>query len=279
MTIPGGDQIKRRAGPGGAGAVDFHTHAFPDKLAGRAIATLEKEGGIAARLDGRVSSLLASMDRCGIEKSVVCSVATKPGQFEAILEWCGEIASGRIIPFPSIHPADPDAPAKVSRVGERGFRGIKIHPYYQDFDLDEARCFPFYEAVERAGLMLATHAGFDFAFPFTRRADPVRVLGLTRRFPGLKIIVTHLGGWRDWDEVEKHLVGRDIYLETSFSLQYLDRPAARRMINAHPADRLLFGTDSPWADQGESLALLEALALEGGRREKILRENALALLA
>jgi hypothetical protein len=93
----------------GPGIIDFNTHAFPDSLAGRAIAVLEAEAsGVKAFLDGRVSTLLASMDRAGIEKSVVCSIATKPSQYPVILSWSKEIASERIIPFPSFHPDDPD---------------------------------------------------------------------------------------------------------------------------------------------------------------------------
>jgi len=86
------------------GIIDFHAHAFPDALAERAIAHLEKEGNAKAFLDGKVSSLLASMDSAGIERAVVCSIATKPEQFAPILKWSREIASQRIIPLPSVHP-------------------------------------------------------------------------------------------------------------------------------------------------------------------------------
>ena len=67
------------------GIIDFHTHAFPDELAERVIKMLEDEGGVKARLDGKISSLLGSMDKCGIEKSVICNIATKPAQFDSIL--------------------------------------------------------------------------------------------------------------------------------------------------------------------------------------------------
>src|SRR5512139_720681 len=120
-----------------SGIIDFHTHAFPDALAERAIKTLEEEGGIKAHLDGRVPSLLSSMDTHGIEKSVVCSIATKPSQFAPILKWCKEIQSERIIPFPSFHPVDPDFCERIIKVKGEGFKGIKFHPYYQDFALNE----------------------------------------------------------------------------------------------------------------------------------------------
>lgn len=60
--------------------IDMHTHAFPDAIADRAITQLCAEGNVRACLDGRVSSLIASMDTAGIEKSVLCSIATRPRQ-------------------------------------------------------------------------------------------------------------------------------------------------------------------------------------------------------
>jgi hypothetical protein len=68
-------------------------------------------------------------------------------------------------------------------------------------------------------------------------------------------------------------------MELSFSLEYLGREAATRLIMNHPGDHVLFGTDSPWTDQGNTLALFEALGLGEEIERRILRENALALLA
>ncbi|MCX8069875.1 MAG: amidohydrolase, partial [Thermodesulfovibrionales bacterium] len=85
--------------------IDFHTHAFPDSLAKRAMDKLQ-HGDIVAYLDGRLSSLIDSMNKVGIDKSVICNIATKSTQFDSILSWCKEIASERIIPLPSVHPKD-----------------------------------------------------------------------------------------------------------------------------------------------------------------------------
>ncbi len=126
------------------GIVDFHTHAFPDELADRAMKLLTEEGGVKPHLDGKISSLLRSMDACGIEKSIVCSIATKPVQFDPILSWCRKIRSGRIIPFPSLHPQDPQFSERISEIKKEGFKGIKFHPYYQDFRIDDERLFPIY---------------------------------------------------------------------------------------------------------------------------------------
>jgi uncharacterized protein len=258
--------------------IDFHAHAFPDALAARAISQLEHGGGVKAFLDGRVSSLLGSMDSAGIGTSVICSIATKPEQFEPILKWSRQIASPRIVPLPSIHPKDPDLAGQARRVAEAGLVGIKLHPYYQEFDLDDEALFPLYRALDELGLLLVCHTGFDFAFSRDRKADPVRIRRVMERVPSLKLITSHMGAWDDWDEVDKHLIGQPITMDISLSLDLLGRERARAMILAHPMDRVLFGTDSPWASQSETLQALRALELGEEREQAILWKNARALL-
>lgn len=258
--------------------IDFHTHAFPDELAARAMRVLEKEGGIDAHLDGRVSTLLSSMDRCGIEKSVVCSIATKPAQYDSIIAWSKKIMSDRILPFPSLHPDDPDYADRIRRIKGEGFKGIKFHPYYQDFVVDDERLFPLYEEITDSGLIVLMHTGFDFAFDRERIADPQRILNVVDRFPGLKIVTSHLGAWDDWDEVERLLAGRSIYMEISFALDLLEKERAREIILKHPKDRILFGTDSPWTGQEATLSLFLNLRLGQEIEQLVLRDNAERLL-
>ncbi len=258
--------------------IDFHTHAFPDTVAARAIPSLEKEGDIKARTSGTTASLLASMDRAGIDRSLICSIATRPLQFDAILDWSRQIRCKRLIPLPSIHPDDPDSVEKVHRIHQEGFVGIKMHPYYQNYFLSEKRLTPFYEALSETGLLLVVHCGYDIAFPRIRCADPAQILTLHQRFPKLRLITTHFGGWKLWDEVEEMLIGREIFMEISFSLQYLQEEQAVRMLTGHPAEFLLFGSDSPWDDQRECIGRLKALKLQQNLVTGILGENALKLL-
>jgi len=258
--------------------IDFHAHAFPDALAARAISRLEHGGEMKAFLDGRVSSLLGSMDSAGIGVSVICSIATKPEQFEPILSWSKAIASPRIVPLLSIHPGGPDPVGQARRVAEAGFAGIKLHPYYQDFDLDDEALFPLYRALDELGLLVVCHTGFDFAFPRVRKAEPTRILNVLDRVPSLKLITSHMGAWEDWDEVEKHLIGKPITMDISLSLDLLGRERARAMLLAHPMDRVHFGTDSPWGSQSQTLQALRALDLGEEREQAILWKNARALL-
>jgi uncharacterized protein len=290
--------------------IDFHTHAFADGIAHRAISRIQGLADAAAVLDGRLSSLLSSMDAAGIERGVVLSIATKPKQFEPILEWSRTVASDRIIPFASVSPADPQAAEHVRVAAEEGIAGLKFHPYYQDFDLDGPCMDPVYGTMEERGLICVMHTGFDHAFSFTRRADPERILRVLARFPRLAFVATHLGAWKDWDEVARLLPGAacqsstaaqhgnaaagragsaaagssapspraGLWIDTAYSLEFLSPGAARGLIASFPVDRLLFGSDSPWSGQDLSLSLVRRLGLEASTEEAILGGNARRLL-
>lgn len=259
--------------------VDAHTHAFADAIAARAIKQLQRMGNINARLDGSIAALLASMDASGIETSVVLTIATKPEQTAVIFDWCKRIATPRIIPFASVHPADAAAEGWIERIADAGLRGIKLHPYYQAFDLIEPRCLALYRRIATRGLVLMVHTGFDIAFPRERVADAARVRRVLEAVPDLKLVVTHLGGWGDWDEAERLLIGLPVYLEISMSSALLPLDRLREILMRHPMNRLMFGTDSPWADQFEDLARVRALDLPDDRLTALLGGNAVRLLS
>ena len=262
-----------------AGYIDFHTHAFPDQIASMAIQALEKKGNVKAYLDGTVDDLRTSMDRAGIERSVVCSIATRPEQFHPILNWSQTITSERIIPLPSVHPRDPEAMAHLREIKDQGFIGLKMHPYYQDFFLDDPELLDLYRRICELDLLLVMHTGYDIGFPRIQRADPKRILNVLEEVPELRLITTHLGGWDEWTEVRNLLTGRPIYMEISFALDFLDQIRLREIIENHPPEFILFGTDSPWADQATTLKMLEKLGLDADLFSRIVRDNALRLLA
>jgi predicted TIM-barrel fold metal-dependent hydrolase len=260
-------------------AIDIHAHAFPDDLAKRAMKALEESADWKAALDGKVKSLLGSMDKADIDVSVVCPIATKPGQVEGILKWCAEIRSDRLDAFPSVHPKDADPASWLRRIAEAGFSGIKLHPMYQDFSADDAGMLELYAAAGELGLTVLIHCGRDVAFPMDDdRAEPARIAQALGTVQTVDFVATHLGGWRMWEESRRHLVGARCYMETSFSLYELPADEALRMIRAHGVDKVLFGTDSPWADQKLELERVRALGLTEQELKKILFGNAARIL-
>ncbi len=261
------------------GIIDFHAHAFPDELAPRAMKKLLAEApGVNAFLDGTITALIGIYETQRHQPSVICCIATTPEQFTPIFNWCRKVQTDKVIMFPSIHPADTKWKERIALIKEAGFKGVKLHPYYQDFRLDEDRMLPIYEELERNDLMVVVHTGYDIAFARDDRADCRRILKVTEMFPQLKFVTTHLGRGNSGTMLSRMLAGKHIYMELSWSLEYLSPEQARRIILAHPADCVLFGTDSPWTDQGKTMSLLKNLKLPQGLERKILRDNAMALL-
>lgn len=258
--------------------IDFHTHAFPDKIAEKALKKIEAMGGIKPKFDGTIKGLLESMDSAGITTSVVLSIATKVSQFESILQWAGSINSERIIAFPSVHPDDEKVVERIFEIKNAGFKGLKMHPYFQDFIIDEEKMFPIYEAIEKAQLILVMHSGYDFAYERIDKAGPKRILKVIEKFPGLKFVATHLGGWEQWKDVEQFLVGKNLLIETSFSYDYLEKRKIEDIILTHNPDQILFGSDTPWADQKEAVEVLKKTEIPIEIKNKIFYQNAIRIL-
>jgi len=284
-ALPGHHQADGLAGAefirhtAGMAIIDIHAHAFPDALAARAMAALEDPLEWKAIGDGTIADLTRSMDAAGIDTVVICNIATKPSQVEPIFGWCKQVASPRIIPFPSIHPETPDVGSWLRRFVEAGLRGVKMHPMYQDFAIDDAKMDRVYEPLAQMGLPLMLHCGYDIAFPGDRRADVDRIVRVTERHPSLQLICTHLGGWKQWQAVREQLCGRNVWLETSMSIGLLGLEGTRQIIREHGPERMLFGSDWPWSHQTEQLNLLRSLDLPKEQLDAILHGNAARLLA
>lgn len=81
----------------------------------------------------------------------------------------------------------------------------------------------------------------------------------------------------NWDDVERYLVGTPVMMDTASVCEDIDPVQYKRIIENHGADKVMFGTDSPWWTPGEALAMLESLGLPGEDLEKIKWKNALKL--
>jgi len=241
---------------------DVHTHAFPDDVAKKAIPALEAAASwfpCPATHDGTVAGLLASMDRAGIRRAIVCGVATKPEQTTKITDWSVSVACERLVPFASVHPDFPAPEAEIERIARLGLKGVKFHSYYMECPLDDPRCLRIARAAAKANLAMVFHTGYDLAFERAEVASPQRVRRLHEAVPDLRMAAAHLGGWEQWDDARREVVGLPIYLETSFCLSRCRRDLLLDILKSHPPEYLLFGTDAPWTDQAEAVGRLAAL--------------------
>ena len=151
--------------------IDFHVHVFPDKIAERAIDVLVKNIELAYAIDqkpcydGTRDGLLKSMAETGVDLSVTMPIATSIRQSESINNFAADITDGKhIISFAGIHPLQRDTEAALRDIKERGFKGIKLHPDYQDIFVSDERCIKLVKTAGELGLYTTIHAGMDVGY-------------------------------------------------------------------------------------------------------------------
>ena len=259
--------------------IDFHTHAFIDKIAEGAIADLSAKCGEKPFYNGTLKGLTDSMEKAGVDISVVQSIATKPHQTPKINEWSYEINKlPNIIAFGSIHPDYEDWRTELHNIKAHGLKGIKFHPDYQGFFVDEDRMIPIYQEAFKLGLIVLFHAGVDIGLPKPTHCTPQRVNRVMDIFEGQKVVFAHMGAYDMWQDVEKYMAGHDFFIDSSFALSKMNREQAMNIIEKHGYNKILFGTDSPWTGQKEEIKFINEFGFSCEVKKALLGENAFNLL-
>lgn len=254
--------------------VDFHAHAFHDKIAEKAALNLNRYYGIPLAGDGRFCRLTDSMKENHITKMVVHATATKPEQVETINDYVSGLITPDIIGFGTLHPDYPHQAKELERLMKLGLRGLKFHPVFQGFAIDDPGMYPIYELVE-GRLPILMHVGDKN----TDAATPSRLAKVLDRFPHLTVIAAHLGGYSEWESAKQYLIGRKgLYVDTSSSIRFMQPEEAAALIRAHGTEQVLFGTDYPLSLHKPELEIFDALGLTEAESEQILWKNAYRLL-
>ncbi len=262
--------------------IDFHTHAFPDKLAERALGVLSAKARMIPETNGTAASLLASMDRCGVDRSIVCNIATNPKQMVNVNDFAIEtmhIHGDRLTPLGSIHPRAEGQSEEIKRLHDAGIVGLKLHPDYMGFTIDDDIYNEIFDTATELGMFIITHAGFDVSSTAKIWATPDGILKRLTRNPKIPLICAHFGSNMMWTEVEEKLLGKNLYIDTSMgAIEGLRREQATRMLNKHDSNRILFGSDNPWSNPRETYEFIDSLGLSDDCKEKIFSINAGILL-
>ena len=259
--------------------IDFHTHCFPEKIAQRAISGLSySSGGITPNTDGALSALLNAMNEDTIDMSVVLHIATNERQQKAVNDFASKIQSERIISFGSVYPDAPDALEELERIKELGLLGVKLHPEFQKFYVDDEKMKPIYKKISDLGLITLFHAGMDIGYRPPYHCTPERLEKALSWFSA-PVVAAHFGGIDDFKGVIKRLCGIDgLYLDTAYSYGVFPKPVTSDIIEAHGVDKILFGSDCPWHRAGWEKKMIDSLELTEAEKNKIYFENAKTLL-
>lgn len=269
--------------------IDIHTHTFPDKIADSAIAHMEKDivkgQGFevkCARIP-TLKGLSESTKKAGMDLSVVCPVATNTRQPEKINRLSAELNERmdetKVFHFGAVHPDCENYKEIIDDIVAMELKGIKLHPDYQNTFFDDEKYMRIVDYAANKGLGIIVHAGEDVGLPDTIHCTPDMVLNLWRHIQPDKLILAHMGGWRLWDEVEEKIIGLPVYLDTAVVLNRLfpvklENEQFLRMVKNHGADKILYGTDSPWYNQMQALEDFDNSGLTKADKELILGENA-----
>jgi predicted TIM-barrel fold metal-dependent hydrolase len=257
--------------------IDFHTHIWPGKVAEKAKDYLEKAFNH-KMVDLPVSdNLLRYMDEAGVSKSVISSVASRPEQVISINNWLFSIKHPRFIPFASLHPFFEGFAEELKRIKDNAL-GIKLQPEFQNFFVDDERVFKVYEQIEKQALPILFHCGVELSGTGEVKASPERILKVHKKFPNLKIIGAHMGGFLMWEEVLEKLAGENIYFDTSDSIKAMDIGLLKKFFAAHGFDKILFGSDFPMANPREDIDFIKGLDIAESDKQKLLFANAHKLL-
>ncbi len=292
--------------------IDAHAHTYKTPEIGMQAMSGAGRGDCS----GTPDELLGIMREAGIAKAVQVNMTPAREMYEAAVEklpederagehpdiaakmgerqkrrntWTCECANGHdgLEAFPSVDPLmDPDAMvAEVERCAkELGAAGIKIHPAEGRYFPRDERMWPVYGKIQELGLPVISHGGMFMMTPDIHYTKPSNFEPVLESFPDIKLVVAHLGhGF--WDEsISLAKKYPNVCFDTSAvicgveKLEILSDEDAAELIRKLGVERVVFGSDYPWFSPAASLEALMKLPLKPAEKEKILGENARAIL-
>jgi predicted TIM-barrel fold metal-dependent hydrolase len=286
---------ERAASPGSAGHVDPWTAAL----------SLEFMDG--AGIESAVISVSApGIDMGDREKTAELARLCNEAQAAMVRDHTKRFASLAILPLPDLDAALAEIAHAYDALKADG---IVLMSNYDGEYIGSDKFWPVFEELDRRGAVVLVHPtlphnyrGFpgvslstmEFPFDTARAIMSMLYYGTPEKFPNIRFIWTHAGGAfpmmagrtavlsqrnRDFKLSGDKLVPalRNFYFDMTQSLSPATFAALRNLV---PFERLLFGSDCPFAREPQVRAVLgelDRLALSDRARAQFERGNALAL--
>ena len=258
--------------------IDAHAHIYPEKIAAKATDTIGIFYDIKMEMPaGTAEQLLEDGRRAGISRYVVHSVATTAHQVRSINEFIKREceAHPEFIGFITLHQdlTEEEVFKEVEWALANNMHGIKLHPDFQKFNIDDEAVEKFYRAAE-GKLPILFHIGDD-RYDYSK---PYRLVNIAKKYPNVSFIAAHFGGYRCWEDSPLYVGLDNVYFDTCSSLPFISTKKAHELIKLLGADRFFFATDFPMWDATSELERFNKIPLTKEEREKIFSGNIKRLL-
>ncbi|MBE5754419.1 MAG: radical SAM protein [Clostridiales bacterium] len=258
--------------------IDAHAHIYPEKIAEKATVAIGNFYDIEMEMAaGTVDRLIEDGKQAGVTGYLVHSVATTAHQVHAINEFIKrEIdAHSEFIGFMTLHQdmTEEEVVSEVKWAKENGFKGVKLHPDFQKFNIDDEVAEKFYRAVGE-NFPILFHTG-DNRYEYSK---PHRLAKVAKKYPLVTFIAAHFGGYRCWDDAYVYKGLKNVYFDTCSSLAFITAEKAKSIIDMLGAERFFFATDFPMWDAKRELERFMQIPLTEKERKMILSGNIKKLL-
>lgn len=256
--------------------IDVHNHIFPDHIAQRAAESIRDYYMLPMHGNGTLSYMLSRAEAYCIEHFLVCSAALKAEKVRTANEFIASLRLHdlRIVPLGTTHIDVQDQFEVFRQIEALGLAGIKIHPDFQGFAIDDVRLDDAWRESIRLNLPVLIHVGDTKS----DLSSPRRIWNVMDRFPQLKIVAAHMGGFQMMQEAEC-LVGTHCFFDTSQWYHFMSEMDFSERIEKHGAEKIVFGSDYPLNTVDNEIERLMATELGETEKRKIFYLNAKRLFA
>jgi predicted TIM-barrel fold metal-dependent hydrolase len=160
-----------------------------------------------------------------------------------------------------------------------GFARICIHPDYQGTFIDDDGYIEILKCAKDLDMIVITHSGIDDGYKdLPVKCPPELVKKVIEKVNHNKFVLGHYGAHKQWEQVLSLIAGRNVYLDTAYTLHEISQDLFVKIMDKHGDDKILFATDCPWRDIKDDLEILKSYNLNPSSEQKILYKNALKLL-
>lgn len=258
--------------------INSHCHIYPNKIAARAVEGIGDFYDLHMSLNGQIDDLIKDGTKVGVVHYLIHSVATVPKQVKSINEFIASEVNAHpdlFTGFGTLHPDSENVEKDLDYLVELGLKGIKIHPDFQQFALNEDKTFEMVRQISERELPMLIHTG-DFRYNYS---NPEQFKPLLEAFPDTLFIGAHFGGWSIWEEATKELKDyENIMVDTCSSFYSLSPKTAEDLIHAYGTDKVMWATDFPMWESESEMEMFDKIDLSKSERNQILYENAKRLL-